>query len=431
MALRYQDVVVADLSPLLNASELWQKMGKRFAELKEDYEKQVQRALANGKWQGQAFTAHQNSSAATASEYAAAKTEALAVASLLKQAHTELTRLQKAVKDLVADAEEKNYKVDGSGRATYIGFSKLSAQEQNALHHDPDYPKLVAQAQQAAQEWTDGIAKAVRAVDEADQGVKRALIRAAGFGGFNAHAEGDLAKAGAPDISATRADGWKIKTTGPGLGFTATGSPSYGKEGRLKAYLDLGHVTAERSLTDGPADVSVIADAYAGARATANYGFSDKGVNAAAEISGGGRAMVEAREDKGDILYYTRAEGFAGVEGGVTAKATKDEVTVGAKRFSGGKTSVAGGFEIAGIGIGGTAEGWAGAGAEAKWGYMKDETTGKWELGTKAGFSGPLGGALGVEITVDPHKFSKAVGHAADAVGDTAGSVKRTISSWF
>ncbi|CAM5529036.1 hypothetical protein [Streptomyces abikoensis] len=360
MPLSYKDVTTADLSPLLNASELWQKMGERFGELKGDYEKHVQHALANGNWQGLALAAHQDSATFTASEYAAAKTEALAVASLLKQAHTELSRLQKAVKDLVADAEAKDYKVDGAGKATYVGFDKLTAQEKQALQHDPDYPRAVADARQKAQEWTDSIAKAVRAVDEADQSVRRALVRAAGFGGFNARAEGNLAKAGAPDVCTPKPEGWQITTTGPAIGFSASGSPSYGKESRLKAYADLGHVTAQRSLTDGPSDVRVTADAYAGARATANYGFSNEGVSGAAEMSWGGRGMVEIREDSGHIPLYLRADGFVGEEAGVSAKATKKEVGVGAKVFGGAKGGVAGGFEIAGIGIGGTAEGWAG-----------------------------------------------------------------------
>ncbi|AZQ71808.1 hypothetical protein EKH77_11835 [Streptomyces luteoverticillatus] len=439
MPLSYQDVMTADLSPLLNASESWQKMGKRFGELKGDYERNVQRALANGNWQGASFTAHQNSSIATASEYAAASTEALAVADILAQAHTELARLQKAVKDLVAEAEDKDYKVDSAGKATYVGFDKLSAAEQDTLRRDPDYPKLMAQAQQTAQAWTDGIAKAVHAVDETDQSVQRALTRATidhsagsnGFGGFNAHAEGTLAKAGAPEVSATKTDGWEITTTGPKADFTSTDSPSYGKEGRFKAYADLGHVTAKRSLTDGSTDISVVADAYAGARFTGNYGFNNKGGGAATEVSIGGRAMAEVREDHGPMDYYTRAEGFAGGEAGLTAKATKDEVSVGTKRFVGAKAGMAGGFEIAGIGIGGTVEGWAGEGAEGKWGYMRDPGTGKWKIGAKGGAAEFFGGATGVEITVDPDKFTKAVGHAANAVGHAAGSVKNTVRSWF
>lgn len=141
--------------------------------------------------------------------------------------------------------------------------------------------------------------------------------------------------------------------------------------------------------------------------------------------------MAEVREDHGPMDYYTRAEGFAGGEAGLTAKATKDEVSVGTKRFVGAKAGMAGGFEIAGIGIGGTVEGWAGEGAEGKWGYMRDPGTGKWKIGAKGGAAEFFGGATGVEITVDPDKFTKAVGHAANAVGHAAGSVKNTVRSWF
>ncbi|MFF3327556.1 hypothetical protein [Streptomyces sp. NPDC002889] len=117
---------------------------------------------------------------------------------------------------------------------------------------------------------------------------------------------------------------------------------------------------------------------------------------------------------------------------------TKEEVTVGAKGFAGAKGSVAGGAEVAGIGVGVTGEAWAGPGAEAWWGYKKDEETGVWKLGGKAGGSPALGGAVGLEITVDPDKVAKAAGDVADLVGDTAdtvgdaaGSVKDAVTSWF
>ncbi|MCC2280611.1 hypothetical protein LKL35_35185 [Streptomyces sp. ET3-23] len=443
MALRYQDVMTTDLSPLLDVSEAWQKMGKRFGELKGDYEKNVQRALANGKWQGEAFAAHQDSSAATASEYAAAQKEALAVAGLLRQAHTELTGLQKAVKDLVTEAEAQDFKVDSSGKATYVGFDKLSAQDQFALQHDPDYPTLLTRAREVAREWTDAIAKAVRTVDEADQGVKRALTRAAtdpsaavgALSGFNSHAEGDLKKAGAPDVVATKTDGWKtegkVTVTGPKLGFSVNDGPKSGKEGSVKAYADLFHITAQGSASNGPVKLSGSADVYGGVRATANYGFNEKGAVAKAEMSEGLRAMAEGRAEYGQVGYYGRAEGFSGTEASINAKATKEEFTVGSKYFYGKKGSITGGFEAAGIGIGATAEGWEGPGEEAWWGLKKDKETGVWKLGGKAGASPRIGGAVGLEITVDPHKLGEAADEVADAVGDAAHSVKNTVRSWL
>ncbi|NUK05298.1 hypothetical protein [Streptomyces lunaelactis] len=440
MALSYQDVINADLSPLSDVAEAWRKMGDRFGELKVDYTTHVQRALDNGNWQGNAFGAHQNTSRATVFEYAAAKKEALTVVGLLEEAHTVLTRLQKAVKDLVADAEEKDYKVDSSGRATYIGYDKLSPQERFAFQHDPDYDDAITLAKQRAQEWTHDIAAAVKAVDDADQGVQRALTRAtmdistdgSGIGGFNARDVGGLKKAGAPDAeTATQTDSW------PHTGFTVTG-PKYGKEGTVKAYVDLFHGTAEGSMTQGRLTLSGIADIYGGARATGNFGVSDKGFVAKAEASAGVRALAEGRAEYGHVAGYGRAEGFAGAEAGVSAKVTKEEVTVGAKAFAGAKGTVAGGAEVAGIGVGVAAEGWAGPGAEAWWGYKKDEQTGEYKIGGKAGASPMLGGAVGLEITVDPDKVAKAAGDAADYLGDTvdtvgdaAGSVKDTVSDWL
>ncbi|MFE9052568.1 hypothetical protein [Streptomyces rubiginosohelvolus] len=73
MTLTFQDVINADLSPLLDVSETWRKMGDRFGELKDDYTTHVPRALDNGNWQGEAFGAHQGSSRATSFEYSAAR----------------------------------------------------------------------------------------------------------------------------------------------------------------------------------------------------------------------------------------------------------------------------------------------------------------------------------------------------------------------
>ncbi|MFI9721674.1 hypothetical protein ACIHFE_18785 [Streptomyces sp. NPDC052396] len=425
--------MTADLSPLLEVAKAWQKMGERFGELKTNYATNVQNALANGNWQGQAFGAHQDSAKATASEFEAAKAEAEALAGLLTQAHTELTGLQKAVRDLVTDAESKDFKVDSSGKATYVGFDKLSPKDQQALHHDPDYSKLVADAAHKAQEWTDAIAKAVHAVDEADQGVQRALSRAsapsmdpANFGGFNAHAQTDLAKAGAPDpVVATKTDAWKV--TGPDVGVSVSG-PGSGKEGSAKAYADLFHVTGTGQTDYGWTQLDGKADFYGGARASANYGFTNKGASAQAEVSAGLRAQLDGSAESGPAGVYGRANGFAGAEASVSAKAGREGVSVGAKAFAGAKGSVTGGVDIGGIRIGGTAEGWAGPGAEAKWGYEKQED-GTWDFGSKIGLSPVVGGALGIEITVDPKKVSKTAHEVADVLGDAAHEVGDAASS--
>lgn len=435
MTLNYQDVVAADLSSFTDVAAAWKKMGERFGELKTNYAQNVQGVLANGNWQGQAFGAQQNSAAAIAFEFGAAKAEALAIASLLTDAQTELTRLQKAVKDLVADAEKKEYKVDNAGKATYVGYDNLSPQERYTFQHDPDHTRLLADAREKAQGWTDEIAKAVKAVDDADQSVKRALSRATsdvsmdgiGIGGFNTQAEGDLAKAGKPDPKAAKKDGWVAETdseaSGPGVGTDASG-PDIGK-GKLaeaEAYADLGRAKAEGTLTNGPMKLAGEAEAYAGAKVSAAAGVTNEGAQAEAKAFAGGEASASGTADADPAGVYGRAEAMAGVEAGVNAQAGVDGVALGAEAFAGAKAGVGAGADTGGIGAGVTAEGWAGPGAEASLNASKD-ANGVWHFGPKVGISPGLGGAVGFEFTVDPGKVVDTVGDAASWVGDGLGSL--------
>ncbi|OKJ17749.1 hypothetical protein AMK21_25450 [Streptomyces sp. CB00316] len=435
MTLNYQDVVTADLSSFTDVAAAWEKMGERFGELKTNYAQNVQGVLANGSWQGQAFGAQQNSAAAIAFEFQAAKTEALAIASLLTDAQTELTRLQKAVKNLVADAEKKEYKVDSFGKATYVGYDNLSPQERYVFQHDPDHTRLLADAREKAQGWTDQIAKAVKAVDDADQSVKRALSRATsdasidgiGIGGFNTQAEGDLAKAGKPDPKPGKKDGWVAETdseaSGPAVGTDASG-PNIGK-GKLaeaEAHADLGRAKAEGTLTNAPMELAGEAEAYAGAKASAAAGVTNEGAQAEAKAFAGGEASASGTADAGPVGVYGRAEAMAGVEAGVNAQAGVDGVALGAEAFAGAKAAVGAGADTGGIGVGVTAEGWAGPGAEASLNASKDAND-VWHFGPKVGISPGLGGAVGFEFTVDPGKVVNTVGDAASWVGDGLGSL--------
>ncbi|GAA3118318.1 hypothetical protein GCM10010449_45480 [Streptomyces rectiviolaceus] len=433
MPLKYEDVIEADLSPLSDVAGAWRKMGDRFGELKGEYKKHVPRALANGKWQGEAFGVQQDAAKVTSFEYAAAKKEAQAIASLLKDAHTELTRLQKVLKDLVADAEAKDYKVDGSGKATYVGFDKLTAEQWESFIHDPDRTRLEAQARERAQGWTDEIAKAVKAIDESDQSIRRALDRAVtdtspdggGRNGFNASAVGDLKKAGAREESATQSNGWsadrKGEVTGPYADATATGV-GYGKEGMAKAWVQLAHLTGQGEVTNGNFKLSGIADLTADARAMGTYGITDTGISADGGASAGVRGMVEGRVEGNHSGAYARGNYFAGAEAKAKAAVGLEKTGLGAEAFAGTKQSGAAGVEIGGIGIGGTLETWEGVGAEAFAGWEKDDD-GKWHIGANAGLAAAVGGGAGAEITVDPAKVVDTVKDAGDALGEVGGAL--------
>ncbi|CAM2969218.1 hypothetical protein ACH4LN_16805 [Streptomyces albus] len=431
MPLGYQDVMSADLSQLVDLAKAWQHMGERFGELMGAYVKHVPRALANGNWQGESFSAHQMNARSTAFEFAAAETEALAVASLLRQAHVELTRLREVVRDLVTDAEDRGYEVDSSGVATYVGSDK-----KRTAGNDPGHS---AACVEAAQAWTDKIAKAVKAVDEADQKVKRALVRAVsdlstdgdGIGGFNAHAESDLETAGSARPTRTKIDGWVSKgsfdATGPGADVTLSG-PGYGRQGMAKAYADLFHVTAQGSLTRGEMKLSGIADANGGVRASASGGITEAGIDGTAEVSGGLRAFTEGRFESDFAGIYGRGTGFTGGEAGANVSLGADGFSAGGKAFAGGKVSAAGGAEAGGISIGATGEAWAGPGVEADLTFGEKNDDGKFHIGADLGASPIVGGKVGAEIVIDPGKVADTANDAADAVGDMAGSLKKTIT---
>ncbi|WP_301371562.1 hypothetical protein [Streptomyces xanthophaeus] len=422
--------MTTDLGLLTTAAAKWDAMAGELKKVETRYGDTVQKITMGDNWVGVSATAARTKFTATRYEYSAAQNQAKAVASLLRGAHEQLVDLKKKLESARDDAIAAGMTVSEQGRVAF-DYSKLTPSERSAYHHDPDGQEAV---RTAVGKWQKHIDDRVKAASEADQHIKDALVAAVydtnrdalgqGNGldetltGFNNYAEGDLAKAKKLDETQVR-----TKTDGFDAGVSTTGPGQYGKEASAKAYVDLFHETAKGEGSLGQLKLSGIADIYEGARATANVGITDKGLVGKAEASAGIRALAEGRAGGEYQSAYGRAEGFVGGEAGVNAKATKEEFTVGAKAFAGAKGSLTGGVESGGIGVGLTAEGWAGPGAEAWWGYKKDETTGVYKLGGKAGASPLLGGSIGLEITVDPEKVAKTAGDMADAVGDTAHAV--------
>ncbi|MEV8365275.1 hypothetical protein [Streptomyces niveus] len=437
--------MTTDLSTL-DAADRWDGMAKELHKQEVAYKRDVHSTATRETWQGLSADAAAERFHVTLKEFQKAQVEAKAVASLLRDARTQFVGLRKKLESIREDAVAAGMKVSDKGLVSH-DREKLGYGSRDSLAPAPEYLESV---RKAVNSWQQSIDQLVKDVGEADKGVEIALqgvvidsdMTDGTFNGFNGNAHGDTEKYGA-DAAAqarTKTDGWtgegKVTATGPDVGAVAIG-PKYGKEGTLKAYADLFHVTAEGSRTNGNLTLSGIADGYGGARATANYGLTDQGVVGKAEASAGARGLAEGRAEYGHVGAYGRGEGFAGAEAGVAAKVGKDEVSVGGKAFAGAKGSAAGGVEVAGIGIGGTGEAWAGPGAEAKFGFERDED-GTFKLGGKVGASPILGGAVGIEIAVDPGKVAdaagdaaNAVGDAAGAVGDAAGSVKDTVTGWF
>ncbi|MCX5376210.1 hypothetical protein [Streptomyces sp. NBC_00091] len=437
--LNYYEVMTTDLGLLTTAAGKWDDMAGELKKVETRYGDSVQKITMGQNWQGlSAGTAH-TSFAATRYEYSAAQIQAKAIASLLREAHEKFTDLKKKLESARDDAIAAGMTVSEQGRVAF-DYSKLTPSERSAYHHDPDGQKTISEA---VTKWQQHIDDRVKAVTELDQNVKTALQGAVvdsnkdalGKGndetldGFNAGAQGEIAKAPKPSESAirTKPDGYTF--TGPDAGFGLSGT-KYGKEGSAKAYAELFHFTAKGEATKGGINFSGIDDWHLGARAQANYGLTNKGLSGKAEVSAGLRALLEGRAQKGYGEVYGRGEIFVGGEAAATLGVGKDGFTAGAKAFAGEKVGVAGGGELAGLGAGGTAEAWYGAGAEAKATFGKGED-GKWHIGGEVGLALGIGGSVGAEFTVDTEKVGKAFDDAADAVGDFAGGVKNTVGSWI
>ncbi|MFJ7201406.1 MULTISPECIES: hypothetical protein [unclassified Streptomyces] len=199
--LTYHDVMTTDLSQLTTAAGKWDEMAAEIKKVADRYRDSVQKITLGPSWAGvSAQTAHTNF-AATQYEYTAAQTEAKAIASLLRDAHEDFVRLKKNLESKRAEAVKAGMRVSESGVVSY-DYDKLTPGERSAMHHDPDFAQSVSKA---AASWTEAIDACVKAVDDADQGVKIALdaVTKDGYGdkndetlgvGFNHHAYGDIEK---------------------------------------------------------------------------------------------------------------------------------------------------------------------------------------------------------------------------------------------
>lgn len=199
--LTYHEVMTTDLSKLTAAADKWESMAGEFKKVESRYEKDVQSVTMGPAWGGiSAGTAYTNF-AATRYEYTAAQKEAKAIAGLLRDAHTQFVDLKKKVESARDDAIAAKMKVSDQGDVT-MDSSKYSQGELNAIHHDPDYQTEIRKAEQS---WEKRIKDAVHAFDDADKGVKIALLavtKDSGYGGndetlgvgFNNSAQGDIEK---------------------------------------------------------------------------------------------------------------------------------------------------------------------------------------------------------------------------------------------
>ncbi|MFF4366345.1 DUF6571 family protein [Streptomyces sp. NPDC001594] len=198
--LTYHQVMTTDLTQLTTAADKWDAMAQELKKVEGRYGDSVQKITLGPDWLGASALAARDTFTGTRYEYSAAQIQAKAIASLLRDAHEQFTDLKNRVESAREEAVKAGMTVSEAGRVAF-DFSRLTPAESSAYHHDPDGE---ASLRKAVAEWQQRIDDGVKAVSEADQGVKIALDAVVvdsnkdAFGGdqtshgFNADAQGDI-----------------------------------------------------------------------------------------------------------------------------------------------------------------------------------------------------------------------------------------------
>ncbi|MFF2727614.1 hypothetical protein ACFVS9_06880 [Streptomyces sp. NPDC058008] len=184
--------MTTDLSALTTAADKWESMAGELAKVEAAYKRDVHGVSLGPAWVGQSAEAANRRFDVTLKEYSGAQTEAKAIASLIRDAHSQFVELRGKVRTAVDEAVAAKMTVSDRGQCR-LDFSKLTENERFTAHHDPDL-------RSTEQSWTDHIAKAVQAVSDADTGFAVAMKAVTKDsddldgtqGGFNHKATGDI-----------------------------------------------------------------------------------------------------------------------------------------------------------------------------------------------------------------------------------------------
>ncbi|WP_143060467.1 hypothetical protein [Streptomyces misionensis] len=433
--------MTTDLSALTAAADSWDGMAKKFHTQELAYHRHVCGITLNQNWIAVSADAARERFNVTFRQFQAAQTEAKAVASLLREAHTDFTGLRKKLESAQADAVKAGMVVSEEGVVSY-DTAKLSENERAALHHDPDYQQSVGKSVASWQAEINRLVKEMGHIDaEVENALKRVMVdtdvRDGTLTGFNGQAHGDIKtyEDEAKREARTKADGWvskgKSDASGPDKGWDASGPDlKNGKLGEVEAHGDLGSAEGEGSLTRGPWKLDGKADVYAGAKGSASAEASKDGITGDASVFAGGEGSAEGSVEVGPASVSGKTEATVGGEASASVGAGKDGAHVGAEAFAGAKGGGEIGADVGGISAGFSAEGWAGPGAEAEWGYKRSDQ-GVWSFEGSVGLSPALGGEMGFDFNIDPNKVAHTADDLAGAVGNGARSLGHAISNVF
>ncbi|MFJ5308658.1 hypothetical protein [Streptomyces sp. NPDC088350] len=174
--------MTTDLATLTTAAERWDGMAGEFEKQETAYRRDVHGISMGTSWTGLSADAANARFDTTLKEFQYARTEAKAVASLLRDAHDRFVELRGGVVAARWDAVRAG----------------MTVSEQGVVSPGPDQPDTPGDPH-AVRPWQDRIDKAVRDVSDADTGVRIALAGVvvdsellAGGRGFNGRARGDV-----------------------------------------------------------------------------------------------------------------------------------------------------------------------------------------------------------------------------------------------
>lgn len=194
----YHEIMTTDLSTLTTAAERWDGMAKEFRKQETAYERDVHGISMGQTWTGLSADAANRRFDVTLREFQNAQVEAKAVASLLRDAHTQFVDLRKKLEVARDEALAKGMKVSDQGVVSY-DTEKLTQGDRTALAHDPDYQESI---RKSVSSWQQHIDQLVGDVGDADKGVEVAFkavvidsdVNDGTLNGFNGKAQGDIEK---------------------------------------------------------------------------------------------------------------------------------------------------------------------------------------------------------------------------------------------
>ncbi|MCQ0024339.1 hypothetical protein M4914_16145 [Streptomyces somaliensis DSM 40738] len=163
--------MTTDLSKLTAAADKWSEMAGKFRILGDLYQRDVRNISAGELWIGISSQAASKRFGVTLEELRGAQKEAEAVSSLLRQAHTQLVDLRGRLEAVRDAAVKDGMRVSDRGVVTF-GVDRLSQGERTAYLHDPGF---LENSREKVNQWVHRIEEAVKAVSDADDGLRFAL----------------------------------------------------------------------------------------------------------------------------------------------------------------------------------------------------------------------------------------------------------------